>query len=139
MKINKLIVEKNFMYIWLKKIENVDLSKHCAKCLIGEYNSNINKETKIITDLEIEKGIYYLCGVSEPYVWKNNFHLAFKEKLGNTLIINKKGIYIEIEDAEEIIFSDKDIDNHLKEANQKQFYTCRNWQFANKFNASNSK
>lgn len=47
--------------------------------------------------------------------------------------IARKGISIEIEDAEEITFSKDDIDEQLKESTNKQFNTCRNWQFANKY------
>lgn len=134
MKINKIIVENNFMYIWLKSVEDVDLTKHCAKCLIGEYNESINKHTRVNNNIQLDnEKIYYLCGVSKPYVWDNNFHLAFRKKEGNILNIARKGISIEIEDAEEITFSKDDIDEQLKESTNKQFNTCRNWQFANKY------
>lgn len=81
MKINKIIVKNNFMYIWLKSVDDVDLTKHCAKCLIGEYNESINKHTRVNNNIQLDnEKIYYLCGVSKPYVWDNNFHLAFKKK-----------------------------------------------------------
>ena len=75
--IKNLKVEKPFMYIWLKNVHNVKLNYHCAKCLIGNYHPKINKKTKSIKDLVLDNDIWYLCGVSLPYNWNNNFHLAF--------------------------------------------------------------
>ena len=139
MEILKLIKSKPFKYLWLKKVNGVDLTQHCAKCLIGEYDNRLQININEYNNLSLDGSIYYLCGVSTPYVWKNNFHLAFRESKGKKLIIDKLGIYIEIKDAEEIKFSYGDINFNLMEANKKEFSTCRNWQFANKFLTLNSK
>ena len=128
-------VNAPFKYSWLKYVNDIDLSVHCAKCLIGEYslkiNNQIQSESDIVLDEEISQ-YYYLCGVSLPYRWSNNFHLAFRFKAGSSISANRNGIEIIIENAEEI-----KIDSHsIKKVNHfnsviKAYFTCRNWQFAN--------
>ena len=135
-KINKMIVSGKFKYLWLKSVNDVDLTKHCARSLIGDYSKIIHKGIKTLCDTEIDLKLskaYYLCGVTDPFCYKDNFHLAFKESAGDVLYVNRNGIEIEIENAKEIPFSIKDVNFSLPEANKKEFLTCRNWQFANKF------
>lgn len=133
MKIKEIQVNAHFRYLWLKDIKDVDLTQHCAKCLIGNYDSRINSKLVHIENIELPEKIYYLCGVSAPYVWENNFHLAFKEKQGSEIYVERNGVKVCIENAEEIKFSIKDVNNLLPESSKKAFFTCRNWQFANKF------
>ena len=130
--ISKIEVKSNFRYLWLKSIKGVDISKHCARCLIGNYDNRIYPQIGTAENIILPEKIYYLCGVSTPYVWKNNFHLAFKEKNGATIHVIRNGIEIEIINAEEIHFSEKDIDSTLQQAKRIEYSTCRNWQFANK-------
>lgn len=124
-------VTKPFRYLWLKSVKGVDLTNHCAKSLIGEYDSRVNARLSSLQDVPLSEEIYYLCGVAIPYAWKNNFHLAFRHKEGATLEYTSNGISVKIENAERIEFSDGDIDRTLPEAGKKAFSTCRNWQFAN--------
>ena len=133
MKIINLTVTKPFKYLWLKTVLDVDLSQHCAKCLIGEYNSNIKANIKTIENLEISNDIQYLCGVAQPFIWKNNFHLAFKYSKGNILNYSNNGISIIIEDAEMLPISNKYIDLDDINSTKKTYNTCRNWQFAHYF------
>lgn len=134
MKINYIKVEKDFMYLWLKTVENVDLTKHCAKCLIGEYDKRINNTIKEKKEIVLDPNkVYYLCGVSKPFVWRNNFHLAFKNKIGSTIKYINNGIEIVIEDAEQLPINFDYIDKNNIFANNKAYCTCRNWQFANYF------
>lgn len=135
MRIKTLKVSKPFMYLWLKSVDGVDLTKHCAKCLKGEYDNRISNGAKSIEGLGLTHEVYYLCGVSKPYVWKNNFHLAFKksESVRDCVKVSKNGIEVEIEGAVEIEFSIKDVDEELPQARKAEFRTCRNWQFANLF------
>ena len=69
-------------------------------------------------------------GVIKPCVWSRNFHLAFREKEGSLLSVSRQGIQVEIENAEEIAFSQADIDPADPHARSKAYFTCRNWQFA---------
>jgi hypothetical protein len=132
--IREIKVESAFKYLWLKTVKDVDLSQHCARCLIGEYDNRINSNTKEEQDIELNNGyIYYLCGVAYPYKWENNFHLAFRYKKGGMIDYYSNGIHVVIEDAEALPIDEKynnPLDKHIK---IKAFYTCRNWQFANYF------
>lgn len=131
--IEKIEVYGRFRYLWLKYVKGVDLSVHCAKCLLGTYSKKI-KNTMALGDgillNEDKSPYYYLCGVTVPYVWKNNFHLAFKEEDGSYIDIDRNGIRIKIKNAKEIPITDKDIDPLDPNAKKKEYSTCRNWQFA---------
>lgn len=131
-KICNLEVSKNFKYLWLKSVTGVDLTVHCARCLKGEYDNRVNSKIKKVENIALAGDIYYLCGVSLPYVWSNNFHLAFEESNGNHFVFENNGVKISVENAKMIYFSDEDIDKTLPQAKRKEFFTCRNWQFANK-------
>lgn len=132
-RIKRIKVEASFRYLWLKAVKGVDLSHHCARCLLGEYLKGLDRKTQELTDTALpEAPYYYLCGVSLPYRWEKNFHLAFREKAGHILRAKRHGITVEIENAEEIKFSEADInpdDPHIKLI---AYRTCRNWQFAHK-------
>lgn len=130
MKIKTLVVNAPFQYLWLKNVKDVDLEQHCAKCLIGQYDSRINNKQAEYKDYELMPDIYYLCGVSKPYVWRNNFHLAFKYQQGSRINVTRNNIHIEIEDAVELPINQDYIVDHSKGP---AYYTCRNWQFANYF------
>lgn len=131
MKIETLKVNRRYMYIWLKKVEGVDLDKHCARCLLGEYDNRISKSTLEEHDLELQDGIYYLCGVTYPYKWADNFHLAFRNKKGSNISYEYQGIRVEIKDAERLPIDARYINQSNKHTGQKAYSTCRNWQFAN--------
>lgn len=133
MKILELDVQSRFAYLWLKEVIDVDLSQHCAKSLIGSYNTNINASIKHIENLEISDKVHYLCGVAVPYKWNNNFHLAFKYSPGNILDYVSNGIHVMIQDAEMLPISPDYIDPHDPNIKKKTYRTCRNWQFAHYF------
>jgi hypothetical protein len=120
----QIIDKGNWMYFWIKTIEDIDLNNHCAKTFIGKYLNGDNIETKI-------KDVY-ICGVSNPFKYEDNLHLALKEKVGNDIEIKKLGVHIMIKDAEliEIKPLNKGESLHAK-GSIKQYYTCRNWQYAN--------
>lgn len=133
MKIKLIKVENEFKYLWLKTVEDVDLSVHCARCLKGKYDSRIRPFKGILEDLELDDKIYYLCGVSQPYKWSDNFHLAFVPSEGNVVDVNEHGIHIIIENAERINISPDYIDSKNPKSHEYAYKTCRNWQFANMF------
>ncbi len=131
--IKKINVTGSFKYLWLKYINDIDLTNHCAKCLLGTYSKKVSNKTQEEFDIKLDESdavVYYLCGVSMPYNWNKNFHLAFKEKEGSILKYDFNGIEIELENAERILFSKDDIDLADPNANKAVFATCRNWQFA---------
>lgn len=134
MEILSLKIKRLFRYLWLKSVVDVNLNNHCAKCLIGEYNGKINSYEKEFSNILLEDKIYYLCGVTYPFNYEDNFHLAFKPSKNSILKISDKGINIEIKDAESLPISTKYINKNHSKSNFKSYYTCRNWQFANYFN-----
>ena len=109
--------------------------KHCKPCLKGYTSKKITKWTRHEENVcldESEAKYYYLCGGSYPYIWKNNFHLAWKEKSGASFEYSFNGITIRLKNAERVEFSQDDIEKTQKYADRPEYYTCRNWQFANK-------
>lgn len=134
MKIKKLKIKNKMRYIWLKSVEDVDLTNHCAKSLVGQYSKQFNSSTYEYNNIQLtfsKSGIYYLCGVSMPFLYSSNIHLAFKEKNGSNISINNDHITCEIEDAEILPIDPKYIDINSKYSNKKSYNTCRNWIFAN--------
>lgn len=133
--IEKIEVVKGFRYLWLKYVEGANLEEHCAKSLIGEYSQKIKHTTKQDSEIVLDENVspyYYLCGVSSPYKWLNNFHLAFRYKADSMIEISENGITIKIRDAEIIkiesyMMRERNHPNIIK----REFFTCRNWVFAN--------
>nr|WP_295606943.1 hypothetical protein [uncultured Methanobrevibacter sp.] len=116
-------------------VNDVDLSKHCKPCLKGYTSKKITKWTRHEENVcldESEAKYYYLCGGSYPYKWENNFHLAWKEKSGASFEYYFNGITIRLKNTERIEFSQDDVDLSQEYADRPEYYTCRNWQFANK-------
>lgn len=131
--IREINVDGAFRYLWLKGVTGVDLSVHCARCLLGEYDNRISADTRHASGLVLPNTpFHYLCGVSTPYVWARNFYLAFREKKGYIVEVARHGIRIVIDDAEEVPFGEADIDPHDPHVHLKAYRTCRNWQFAHK-------
>lgn len=131
--IKKLENNRSWLYLWGKYVTGINLEVHCAKSLKGNYSKKIvkNKSTRENIKLdEYNSNIFYLCGVSKPYKWNENFHLALRYKPGNNITIERNGLYLEIENAEEIpIVFDIDKCNHENKYKE-EYSSCRNWQFA---------
>lgn len=127
-----------YRYLWLKYITGVNLSKHCAKCLLGEYDPNIHQGLAEVQNLNLQQAkYYYLCGVTSK--WENNLHLAFREKTGSVIEIDDKHIKCRIVNAEQLPITDMYIDPALAHAEEKAYNTCRNWWFANYISAEENK
>ena len=131
--IRTIQVSGRFSYLWLKHVHGVNLREHCAHSLIGDYNTSIRPSIQELHNVTLPDAPYhYLCGVSSPYVWSRNFHLAFREKEGSFLTVRCNGIFIEIENAEEVPFSMADVAPNAPHYRSMNYRTCRNWQFAYK-------
>jgi len=130
MRIREIMVSKTFKYLWLKTVEGVDLSQHCARCLAGEYSKAVSNTTERAENITLGDSVYYLCGVALPFNWHHNFHLAFRPRLGSEVELKSNGIHVVIEDAERLPVSAEYIDPDDPHANTKAYNTCRNWQFA---------
>lgn len=138
-KIEYAQLKYKYRYLWLKYVSGINLTRHCAKCLLGEYDERIQPGLHEIENMELTKKseYFYLCGVTSK--WENNLHLAFREKEGSEIIIDNKHIKCRIVNAEEIPISDKYIDHSLVYAKDKAYNTCRNWWFANYINEQKRK
>ena len=117
MKILKFEYNKSdWTYLWLKTVTGVDLSKHCAKCLIGDY-------IKFDSVNELKNITHYLCGVYKGWNYNKNLHVAFTYEKGNTMIIKEKNIIIEIENAVRINIKPMQKNEiKTKEGSKKEFY-----------------
>lgn len=127
-------IKSKFRYLWLKYVNGVNLNVHCAGCLKGSYSKEINPSHSRLNGIELsefEAKYFYLCGVASPYKWENNFHLAFEQKNNSIIDINENGIKIKILNAERLIIMPIDFSNKSKYKDDKAYFTCRNWQFAN--------
>lgn len=130
--IEKMDISGRFNYLWLKYVTGVNLNVHCAKCLRGNYSSYVNPAANNLEELVLDEHdgkYFYLCGVSKPYKWINNFHLAFIYKPGSVIKAERNGISITIRDAEEITIKPVPAGFEHRNKDNPSFYTCRNWQF----------
>lgn len=124
---------------WLKYVTGVDLSKHCIYCLLGSKSKKVDKSLlrgpkELHVELnEARAPFLYLCGVAYPYVWDTNFHLAFRPKEGAIAKV-ENGIHsVVIANAEQVTFCEADCDPNDRNFKNPMFRTCRNWQFANRY------
>ena len=124
-----------YQILWLKYVDDVDLTQHCLKSLLGvkskKVNPNFVKGT--ITLDESDSEYYYLCGVVYPWNWANNFHCVFKKSEGKEFTYKFRDTEVHIINAEQIQIESKWIDWRNPFAKNKLYNTCRNWQFANWF------
>ena len=133
--IEEITVDNQWSFIWLMYVSGIDLEKHCKPCLKGFTSKKIGKWTKHEKNVPLDESkakYYYLCGGSYPYKWENNFHLAWKESPGKSFEYSFNGITIKIMNGERIEFSQDDIEKGQKYASKEEYFTCRNWQFANR-------
>jgi len=124
---------QHFRYLWLKYVEGFDLSVHCARCLRGKYSARVNAGTIRAYELrlnEAEARYFYLCGVTSPYCWNDNLHVAFRFKPGAVLTFNEKGTRIIIRNAERIEIKRQESYALSEHGNDPAYNTCRNWRFA---------
>ncbi|GMO38219.1 MAG: hypothetical protein Ta2B_17940 [Termitinemataceae bacterium] len=139
----KISFKKYCEFFWLMGINDVDLTKHCKKCLIGitykDYYSITKENTKEVFPFEYNRHIkhdsnnkaYYLCGLSENYVYENNTHLAFTYCPDENIIFDTEEVHVEINNAKRIEFENYNVINQNNYGSE--FTTCRNWIFANYF------
>lgn len=64
-KIEYFYTDRMYKYLWLKYVTGTNLSVHCARCLLGEYEERIKAYMRSIYNLELRDApVYYLCGVA---------------------------------------------------------------------------
>lgn len=116
-----------FHYLWLKYVTGFDVSKHCAKCLLGKYSKMIPFRqyypgSVFERDLdEHEAPFMYLCGVTS--VHDENLHVAMRYAPGQIIEYEDANIKVIAQDAERLPIE------HVDLPLPKEFTTCRNFQF----------
>jgi hypothetical protein len=137
MRVN-LVVKRPSEFFWLKKIQGSDISKCCAKSLIGQTDNRIfeatakgRSPTAVEIDLipEAKYKAYYICGLSKNYRWEDNTHVAFVPDESCSVLVDNEQVTLRISNAREIKFQTY-VPRPQGEYTQKQ-RTCRNWIFAN--------
>lgn len=129
--IKNITVKHPASFTWLKYINGVDLSHHCAKSLLGTYEQRWHRygNKPIWSPLTLPVSpFYYFCAVTPR--WENNAHVAFVYKEGATMIVDNDQVYMEVENAEALPINQDCIDWNLPQSQDKAFNTCRNWWFA---------
>lgn len=122
-----------FKYLWLKTVEGFVPSVHCARCFKGSYSKTFGLKMPVNANTwaDYEEGtLLYFCGVSAPYRWANNFHLAGRVRkdapakvvtLWNGDTITVLGL--------DVIEIDASIAEKAFPDLGKEYLTCRNFQF----------
>lgn len=117
----------------------MNLDNHCQKGFIGErvrLHQFRYKQTIDLIDVqdmelpELGPQIYYMCGVTENFNWKQNFHLAFVRDQGAMIdLADEKMVDVLIHNASRIPIIEH-ADNTHPNYSRYEYRTCRNWQFA---------
>lgn len=132
--------QQRYKFFWTKYVRSVNLEVHCQKCLIGPWSKRIStseicKHTKAVTLQEVRLDedsaqMLYLCGVTDPYTWERNFHLALRVREGSSVSKQWYGLQIELEGCEELPISSEHMDPKFPQMRDYLYRTCRNVQFA---------
>ncbi len=110
-----------------------NLETHCAKSLLGVYSKKVNNYRDQYQGVKLNEAnatFYYLCGVTTPYRWDKNLHIAFEYSEGDRILRSWNGDEILISDAKEIIIKDLGEYNLHPKGVDKVYNSCRNWRFA---------
>ena len=123
---------KAFKYWWAKNVQGFRSEVHCARCLIGGYESGF-KATAMGGVLRGRVGdTLYLCGVSQAFSMANNYHRALEVTLDPSDVVTdqlygRAGL-ITIIGARVIAFDGAAAKERFPSLGP-AFLTCRNFQF----------
>ena len=96
------------------------------------YYGTLHKSSAVV-DIDVKQNpaakAYYLCGLSEGFVWELNTHVAFVPDRNSEIHIENDRIKLDITNARRIHFWDY-VPNPPGNFTKSQ-RTCRNWIFAN--------
>jgi hypothetical protein len=129
-----LEIESPFRFVWLKYVTGVDLSVHCAKSLLGRYDTRIGP--KAAGDYELDEspaGVIYLCGVAKPYRWSANVHAAWAVDPDAFFSFETNGISGVVEGGRQLVIPRPVPRPALAHGEARAYFTCRNWQFAARY------
>lgn len=121
---------RGFRHWWAKTVTGFRDEVHCARCLIGPYVPSLGSSwSGQPTRVQLPPGaLFYLCGVSAPYRWDRNFHLALAPADHALRVRTYAGQTVLIEGARVLPFSGADAARLYPERGA-EFLTCRNFQF----------
>lgn len=124
----------SWRYLWAKHVTGFDSAHHCAKCLKGHYETRFGLTAPVGSRIALtgykHGDLIYFCGVSKPYVWESNLHLAVRVQEGARAgVVAINGDRIHIDGAKLVLFDDAAALDAFP-AKGKDFLTCRNFQFA---------
>jgi hypothetical protein len=123
---------QGFRYLWLKTVEGFNPKVHCARCLTGTYSKLFSPRMLVnqtITEDYPEGMLLYFCGVSSPYRWNNNLHLAGKVTPGAVAEVEAYNGDKLIVTGLDAIAINSEPAAALYPTLGKEFLTCRNFQF----------
>lgn len=122
--------------IWLKYVNGVNLSTHCIESLVGGRQKPLDRH-QLTERLELTQHrqplAWYLCGVTYPYRWTENAHLAFEYVPGATWEgeATVPGLLVKLENCLPIEgWGPDSVPEGAEFSQDRQYATCRNWQFA---------
>ncbi|GAC1380128.1 MAG: hypothetical protein NVSMB48_05540 [Marmoricola sp.] len=126
--------EANYSSIWLKGIQAVRLHRHCIDTFVGaRYAIDVNANAQTLTiDLGDHEQALYLCGVSSPYRWANNAHLAIWPSPGARWHgdAHVSGLRVTMTGGHPIFgWGEHDVDPNHPMFSDRLYRTCRNLQF----------
>lgn len=128
---NKIL---GFKYFWMKRVSSFNENVHCARCLVGNYEKQFGLNTPVNSLIDLsgkyqESEVIYMCGVSSPYRWENNFHFAGVVCFGESSTVEMyNGDILVVKNVKRIVFDDSKA-KLLYPEKGKEFLTCRNFQF----------
>lgn len=126
-------LRSSWRFLWAKHVTGFAQHTHCARCLKGHYETRFGLDTPIGVKVALtgykHGDIIYFCGVSKPYNWEKNLHLAVRVARGKQCgILSVNGDRIHITGAETIEFNDASAISAFP-SRGKEYLTCRNFQF----------
>jgi hypothetical protein len=130
---------RGWRYLWAKTVTAFDPAVHCARCLIGDYEKTFSIRTPVNTVLELRRHatgtVIYFCGVSAPYRWGNNMHLAVRST-GDLVDTAQTEFYngdrLIVRGARQLSFDDQ-VARLRYPTLGAEYLTCRNFQFGAAF------
>lgn len=136
-------IRDRYKFLWVKEISDVDLTQHCARSFVGRWRAEMShahdrwRDSGARTPFDYLMTLgraraYYACGVTDPYVWRKNAHLAFvpDPAAEEWETHSNQGLTVQVRGLSRVSFSAEDVPDTDPRRVRKDFYTCRNWQFA---------
>lgn len=122
-------------YLWMKRVTAFKPDVHCARCLVGSYDQQFGLKMPVNQTIPVAGAdagaILYFCGVSTPYRWERNAHLAVVVTCvaGDMARLELyTGDILEVAGAVALPFTDETARRDYP-SRSAAFLTCRNFQF----------